>query len=53
MRAGGAEPERGLLESALARPRNFFVYEKATVFALAAIRRTRMPSKSRPSRHIA
>lgn len=28
--------DRGLLESALARPRNLFVYEKATVFALAA-----------------
>jgi len=27
---------RGLLESALARPRNLFAYEKATVFALAA-----------------
>ena len=28
--------DRGLLESALARPRNLFVYEQATVFALAA-----------------
>lgn len=28
--------DRGLLESALARPRNLVVYEKATVFALAA-----------------
>lgn len=28
--------DRGLLESALARPRNLFVHEKATVFALAA-----------------
>ncbi len=28
--------DRGLRESALARPRNLFVYKKATVFALAA-----------------